>query len=80
MARMKIRLARKIDKWIFAIEGCNFRMQSLDESTGEICQGEKCRHCYYGKIFRKRNYTESQIGKAKYMLGKIWYYKMIYNR
>lgn len=77
---MKIRLARKIDKWIFAIEHCNFHQQSLDEATGEICQGNQCRHCYYGKIFRKRKYSESQIEKAKYILGKIWYYKMFVNK
>lgn len=73
---MKIRLARKIDKWVFAVEGCNFRMQSLDESTGEICQGEQCHHCYYGKIYRRRNYSEAQVEKAKYKLGKIWYNKI----
>lgn len=34
---MKIRLARKIDKWVFAVEGCNFRMQSLyEEIDAEI--------------------------------------------
>lgn len=69
---MKIRLALKIDKWVFAVEGC-FRMQSLYEESGEICQGERCRHCYYGKIYRRRNYSEAQIEKAKFILGKIWY-------
>ena len=77
---MKIRLARKIDKWVFAVEGCNFRMQSLDEETGETCQGERCRHCYYGKIYRRRNYSEAQIEKAKFILGKIWYNKMFVRR
>lgn len=77
---MKIRLARKIDKWVFAVEGCSFRMQSLNEESGEICQGERCRHCYYGKIYRRRNYSEAQIEKAKFILGKIWYNKMFVRR
>ena len=77
---MKVRLAYKIDKWVFAVEGCNFRMLSLDEETGKTCQGNRCRHCYYGKIYRKRKYSEKQIEKAKYKIGKIWYYKMFCNK
>ena len=72
---MRIRLARKIDKWLFAVEGCNFRMQSLDEETGEICQREKCRHCCYGRTYRRRNYSVAQVEKAKCKLGKIWFNK-----